>query len=405
MNLELKVSSTPRGERLIIALLGNRNAGKSSLINAITGQEIAIVSEIAGTTTDPVDKHYELLPLGPVTFYDTAGIDDVGDLGEKRVKATYKILYRADIVIFVNAGNPFCPAELSMLHRIREMHIPLLLLFNKSDINALHPQNLEYCQTLNISYLSTSAITGENVILAKEKLITLAPLHLKQERVLAGDLVKGGDRVILVTPIDLAAPKGRLILPQVQVIRELLDNDVVVTVVKERELEYALDAFKRMPDLVITDSQVILKVAGDVPEEVPLTTFSILFARYKGELDTLIRGIRQIDKLKDGDKVLIAEACSHHVQADDIGRTKIPRWLNQYTGKELLYEVYAGHDFPENLEDFALVIHCGGCMINQMEMNRRILEAERRGVPITNYGLTISKVQGVLERAIRPFYG
>jgi len=233
----------------------------------------------------------------------------------------------------------------------------------------------------------------------------MAPHYLKQERVLAGDLVNAGDRVILVTPIDLAAPKGRLILPQVQVIRELLDNDVVVTVVKERELEYALETFRNPPDLVITDSQVILKVAGDVPESVKLTSFSILFARYKGELDTLVAGIRQIDLLQDGDKVLIAEACSHHVQSDDIGRVKIPRWIKQYCGKDLIFEDYAGHDFPENLEDYALVIHCGGCMINRMEMNRRIIEAERRGVPITNYGLTISKVQGVLDRVLLPFYG
>ena len=399
------MSSTPRGERLIIALIGNRNAGKSSLINAITGQEIAIVSDTPGTTTDPVDKHYELLPLGPVTFYDTAGIDDIGDLGEKRVKATRKILYRADIVVFVNDGTAFTPSELSMLTRIKEMNIPTLVVFNKQDLHQVPISNIEYCNEHSFQSISVSAYLGENVIPAKEMLISMAPSHLQQERVLAGDLVNAGDRVILVTPIDLAAPKGRLILPQVQVIRELLDNDVVVTVVKERELEFALESLRNPPDLVITDSQVILKVAGDVPESVKLTTFSILFARYKGELDTLVAGIRQIDLLQDGDKVLIAEACSHHVQSDDIGRVKIPRWIKQYCGKELIFEDYAGHDFPENLEDYALVIHCGGCMINQMEMNRRIIEAERRGVPITNYGLTISKVQGVLERVLIPFYG
>jgi len=398
------VSTVPRGERLIIALIGNRNAGKSSLINAITGQEIAIVSEVAGTTTDPVDKHYELLPLGPVTFYDTAGIDDIGDLGQMRVKATYKILYRADIVVFVNASVPFCDSEYAMLKRIAEMKIPLLMVFNKTDINPTPESNIAYCKEHSLPYICTSANKGIAITEAKEMLINLAPKHLKDERVLAGDLVTAGDRVILVTPIDLAAPKGRLILPQVQVIRELLDNDVVVTVVKERELECALDTYKKPPDLVITDSQVILKVVGDLPEDVPLTTFSILFARYKGELDTLIQGIRQVDKLMDKDKILIAEACSHHVQADDIGRTKIPRWLSQYCGKDLVYEVYAGHDFPENLEDYALVIHCGACMINQMEMNRRIIESARRNVPITNYGLLISKVQGVFERAIAPLF-
>jgi [FeFe] hydrogenase H-cluster maturation GTPase HydF len=399
------LSSTPRGERLIIALIGNRNAGKSSLINAITGQEIAIVSDTPGTTTDPVDKHYELLPLGPVTFYDTAGIDDIGDLGEKRVKATRKILYRADIVVFVNDSTAFSSAELSMLARIKEMNIPTLIVFNKLDLHQVPESNILFCIEHALNSISVSAYRGDHVIAAKEMLIAMAPHYLKQERVLAGDLVNAGDRVILVTPIDLAAPKGRLILPQVQVIRELLDNDVVVTVVKERELEYALETFRNPPDLVITDSQVILKVAGDVPESVKLTSFSILFARYKGELDTLVAGIRQIDLLQDGDKVLIAEACSHHVQSDDIGRVKIPRWIKQYCGKDLIFEDYAGHDFPENLEDYALVIHCGGCMINRMEMNRRIIEAERRGVPITNYGLTISKVQGVLDRVLLPFYG
>ncbi len=398
------MSTAPRGERLIITLLGNRNAGKSSLINALTGQEIAIVSATPGTTTDPVDKRYELLPLGPVTFYDTAGLDDVGELGEKRIRATYKILFRTDIAVFVNDGTSFAPSELSVLERIREMRVPLLVVFNKLDLRAPDPSNLDYCSLHKLPWLSVSALEGKNVTAAKEKLIDLAPAYLKQERMLVGDLVSAGDRVILVTPIDLAAPKGRLILPQVQVIRELLDHDAVVTVVKERELEYALETFKADPDLVITDSQVILKVVGDLPPSVKLTTFSILFARYKGDLDILADGIRQIDKLKDGDTILIAEACSHHVQADDIGRVKIPRWLNQYTGKDIKYEVYTGHDFPENLEDYALIIHCGSCMLNQMEMSRRIVEAQRRGVPITNYGLTISKVQGVFERAIAPLY-
>jgi [FeFe] hydrogenase H-cluster maturation GTPase HydF len=398
------MSSAPRGERLNITLLGNRNAGKSSLINALAGQEIAIVSDTPGTTTDPVDKRYELLPLGPVTFFDTAGLDDTGELGEKRVKATNKILYRTDLAIFVNDGSPFTDSELKALARLREMEIPVLVAFNKSDARPPDRSNLEHCQKNELPCISVSALKSDNITAAKEMLISLAPKYMSEERPLAGDLVSAGDRVVLVTPIDLAAPKGRLILPQVQIIRELLDNDAVVTVVKERELEYALETFKKPPDLVITDSQVILKVVGDLPESVPLTTFSILFARYKGDLDILVQGVRQIDKLKDGDRILIAEACSHHVQADDIGRVKIPRWLSQYTGKDLEYEVYTGHDFPENLEDFALIIHCGACMLNQAEMTRRIVEAHRRGVPITNYGLSISKVQGVFERAIAPLY-
>jgi [FeFe] hydrogenase H-cluster maturation GTPase HydF len=396
------MSSAPRGERLIITLLGNRNAGKSSLINALTGQEIAIVSEVPGTTTDPVDKRYELLPLGPVTFYDTAGLDDIGELGTKRIKATYKVLFRTDIAVFVNDGQPFGASEHKLLGRVFQMKIPLLVVFNKTDLHPPAPENVGFCESHRLPWIAVSAKSGENVTPAKELLIGLAPSHLMQERLLVGDLVKGGDRVVLVTPIDLAAPKGRLILPQVQVIRELLDHDAVVTVVKERELEYALEAFKTDPDLVITDSQVILKVVGDLPPQVRLTTFSILFARYKGDLDILADGIRAIDRLKDKDTVLIAEACSHHVQADDIGRVKIPRWLGQYTGKDLSFEVYTGHDFPDNLEDYALVIHCGACMLNQMEMSRRIVEAQRRGVPITNYGLTISKVQGVFERAVAP---
>lgn len=397
------MTATPRGERLIITLLGNRNAGKSSLINAITGQEIAIVSDTPGTTTDPVDKRYELIPIGPVTFYDTAGLDDEGELGQKRVQATLKVLFRTDLALFVNDGKPFCPKELETIAKVRDMEIPLLVVFNKSDLGGPASQNLDFCNASGIGHISVSASAQDQITELKERLISLAPGHLKEERLLVGDLVKAGDRVILVTPIDLAAPKGRLILPQVQVIRELLDNDVVVTVVKERELEYALESLKLPPDLVVTDSQVVLKVAGDLPPDVALTTFSILFARYKGELEILAQGVRQIDKLQDGDRVLIAEACSHHVQADDIGRVKIPRWLSQYVGRDINYEVAQGHDFPDNLEDYALVIHCGACMLNQAEMGRRIMEAHRRHVPITNYGLAITKVQGVFERCVKVF--
>jgi len=384
-------------------LTGKRNAGKSSLINAITGQEIAIVSEIPGTTTDPVDKHYELLPLGPVTFYDTAGIDDVGELGLKRIQATRKILYRADIAIMVIGGGEIDATEQKLLNEMQNLKIPLLVVFNKSDLFAVSEQAFAYCRQHQLTYCIASAQTGQGITECKETIISLAPEMLHREIPLAGDLVAAGSHVILVTPIDLAAPKGRLILPQVQVIRDLLDNDVIVTVVKERELEYALESQKRKPDLVITDSQVVLKVAGDVPEDVPLTTFSILFARYKGELGALLQGARKIDQLQDGDRILIAETCSHHVQCDDIGRVKIPRWLNQYTGKDLHYEVYAGHDFPDNLEEFALAIHCGACMINPTEMSHRMLECARRGVPITNYGMAISKVQGVLERVVAVF--
>jgi len=397
------MSSTPRGERLIIALIGKRNAGKSSLINALTGQEIAIVSEVPGTTTDPVDKHYELLPLGPVTFYDTAGVDDSGELGQKRVKATRKILYRADIVIFVNDGESFDASELEMLERIQEMEIPMVVVFNKSDISYGSRENLHYCNERGIPHVKVSTVSKEGVLACKEEIIRLAPKYLKGNRILSGELVQPYDHVILVAPIDSAAPKGRLILPQVQVLRDLMDHDAIVTVVKETELKMSLELSVKKPWLVITDSQVIEQVNREVPDDILVTTFSVLFARYKGELDILLEGVERIKTLQDGDKVLIAEACSHHVQKDDIGRVKLPKWLQEFTRKELIFDTYAGHDFPENLEDYAVCVHCGACMINPMEMNRRIIECHRRGVPITNYGMTISLVQGVLERVIKPF--
>ncbi len=396
------MSTTPRGERLIIALLGRRNAGKSSLINAMIGQEVAIVSETAGTTTDPVAKHYELSPLGPVTFYDTAGLDDEGELGQKRVAATRKILYRADIAIFINDGSSFGPHELEMLELIREMKIPLLMAFNKADLTRPQEANILYCQKLKIPYVTLSAKAKTGIQEAKDALVKLAPQSEKEERVILGDIIKAGDRIILVCPIDDAAPKGRLILPQVQTLREILDNNAIGIVVKDTELQASLAMLSEPPDLVVTDSQVIEQVNRETPEPIALTTFSILFARYKGELDVLLTGIDQVDLLKDGDKVMIAEACSHHAQEDDIGRVKIPLWISEYTGKKLSFEVYAGHDFPENLEDFALCVHCGGCMINAAEMNRRILECHRRGIPITNYGLLICKVHGAFDRAIAP---
>ncbi|HNQ44247.1 MAG TPA: [FeFe] hydrogenase H-cluster maturation GTPase HydF, partial [Candidatus Cloacimonadota bacterium] len=321
------MSTTPRGERLIIALIGKRNAGKSSLINALVGQEIAIVSEIPGTTTDPVDKHYELLPLGPVTFYDTAGVDDEGELGAKRVMATRKVLYRADIVLFVNDGLAFTAPELAMLDRIREMKIPLLVVFNKTDLAGAASENEALCRAQEIPFVKVSSLTKSGILEAKQALIELAPSHLKENRILVGDLVDTKDAVILVAPIDSAAPKGRLILPQVQVLRDLLDHDACPVVVKETELLDALAMLKVPPRLVITDSQAIEQVNRETPQGVELTTFSILFARYKGDLDILLSGIAQIDRLKDGDKVLIAEACSHHVQKDDIGRVKLPKWL------------------------------------------------------------------------------
>ncbi|MGE4537078.1 MAG: [FeFe] hydrogenase H-cluster maturation GTPase HydF [Desulfovibrio sp.] len=395
-------TKAPRGVRLIITLVGRRNAGKSSLINAVTGQDVAIVSDFAGTTTDPVAKPYELLPLGPVTFYDTAGLDDVGELGALRVAATKKVLWRTDIAVVVAEAAGLTEAERAIIADIRRLEIPILLVFNKADLAAPSEADLAWCRDQGLRTVVASAATGAGATEVKEALIALAPPEAVREPVLAGDLFGEGDTVVCVVPIDLAAPKGRLILPQVQVLREILDGDATAVVVKERELEAALSNLRRPPALVITDSQVILKVSGDVPEDVPLTTFSTLFARFKGDLPTLAAGAATIDKLRDGDTVLMAEACSHHVQADDIGRVKLPRWISQYTGKDLQFEMYSGHDFPDDLERFALVVHCGSCMLGRMEMLRRIKECQRRGVPVTNYGVAISKVQGVLDRVLRP---
>ena len=399
---ETAETKAPRGVRLVITFVGRRNAGKSSLINAVTGQDVAIVSDFAGTTTDPVAKPYELLPLGPVTFYDTAGLDDVGELGALRVAATKKVLWRTDIAVVVADATGLTDAERAIVADIRRLEIPFLIVFNKTDLAAPPEADLAWCREQGIRTVTASAATGTGATAVKEALIALAPPEATREPVLAGDLFGEGDTVVCVVPIDLAAPKGRLILPQVQVIREILDGDATAVVVKERELEAALANLRRPPALVVTDSQVILKVSGDVPDEVPLTTFSTLFARYKGDLPTLAAGASAIDKLRDGDTVLMAEACSHHVQADDIGRVKLPRWISQYTGRDLRFEMHAGHDFPDDLERYALVVHCGSCMIGRMEMIRRIRECVRRGVPVTNYGVAISKVQGVLSRVLRP---
>lgn len=398
------MAKVPRGERLVLTLIGKRNVGKSSLINALTGQDISIVSDTPGTTTDPVAKAYELLPLGAVTIYDTAGIDDVGDLGEQRVRKTRKILFRTDVAIVVTDSTEVDADLHKLIADLKELKVPFIIAFNKSDVTPLPKETKEYCREQEIPFASVSGTTGDGVKMLKEKLITLVPSSLTHENNLVSDLLRPGQLVVLVVPIDLAAPKGRLILPQVQVLREILDSDAVGIIVKDKELEKALAGLSRKPDLVITDSQVVLQVVGDVPSDIRLTTFSTLFARYKGDFETLVNGAKAIDTLKDGSKVLIAEACSHHEQADDIGTVKIPRWMRQYTGKELTFEKFSGNDFPENLEEYDLVLHCGSCMLNQIEMKRRIMECVRRGVPISNYGVTISKLHGVLDRVIEPFF-
>ncbi|MBI9112777.1 [FeFe] hydrogenase H-cluster maturation GTPase HydF [Maridesulfovibrio ferrireducens] len=396
-------NKAPRGVRLVITLAGRRNAGKSSLINAIVDQDISIVSDQPGTTTDAVAKHYELLPLGPVTFYDTAGLDDSGELGELRIKATQKVLWRSDVAIVVIGEEGITDYEKNIISEICDLKIPFITIFNKNDLRPPSAKDISYCHENNFPFLEVSATNSFNIQEIKNAIIDLAPDEMKRDPVLAGDLFNEGDWVVCVVPIDLSAPKGRLILPQVQVLREILDYNAVAVTIKEHEIEKALQNLNHQPALVITDSQVVLSVANDVPDKIPLTTFSTLFARYKGDLPSLIKGADAIDTLEDGDIVLIGEACSHHPVEDDIGRVKIPNWIRQYTDKSINFETYSGHDFPTDLERYKLVIHCGACMLNRTEMLRRINECKRRNVPITNYGVAISKVQGVLERIIAPF--
>jgi [FeFe] hydrogenase H-cluster maturation GTPase HydF len=393
----------PKGIRLHIGIFGRRNAGKSSLLNAVTRQSVSIVSEQAGTTTDPVEKPMELLPIGPVLFIDTAGIDDSGALGEKRVEKTRKIFERADIALLVAESGLWGDFEDALAEEFKKRSTPLIVVFNKCDL-ADPPDPLKQRLTESkIPFVMVSALTGAGINSVRDALIKSLPEEFLSARAIAGDLVPPGSFAVLVVPIDLEAPKGRLILPQVQTIRDLLDNDSYCVVVKERELRAALDNFKTPPALVITDSQAFLKVSGDTPEDIPLTSFSILFARLKGDLDTFVEGAAQIENLKPGDKVMIAEACSHHPIGEDIGRVKIPRWLTQYAGGKLEFVTVQGHDFPERPEGFKLIVHCGGCAFNSREMLSRLQICRELGVPVTNYGLAIAYSLGIMERALSPF--
>lgn len=399
----LIANTAPRGVRYQIALIGRRNAGKSSLFNLLTGQDIAIVSDTAGTTTDAISKPYELLPLGPVTFYDTAGLDDEGELGQQRVSASRKILYRADICLLVTDEQGLTAQELQLIDELQQLKIPFLVIFNKADLADIKPLDRDYCQQHKLVYLAASSQLNMGADQIKHAIYDIAPAELKQEQVLASDLYQAGETVLCVVPIDMSAPKGRLILPQVQVLREALDHDAMAMVVKESQLAQALVQLHTQPAIVIADSQVIKQVTQVVPENVPLTTFSTLFARFKGDLAILAQGADALDNLQDGDKILMAEACSHHSQEDDIGRVKLPNMIKQYSQKQLTFDIKAGHDFPANLEDYALVVHCGSCMLNRTEMLRRVRECQRRQVPVTNYGVAISKIQGVLPRVMQPF--
>ncbi len=393
----------PKSFRLHIGIFGRRNTGKSSILNALTNQYVSIVSEIAGTTTDPVEKPMELLPLGPVLFIDTAGIDDAGILGEKRVAKTISVFDRTDLGIIVSNFNDWGEYEQQIVKEFTRREIPFVVVFNKSDLFAENTGITNKLESEKIKYTRTSATHGKGISELRKLLLDSAPSDFIDRPGILSDLVGTGEAAVLVVPIDKEAPKGRLILPQVQSIRDLLDNDSFCVVVKERELKEALSRFNKPPKLVVTDSQAFLKVAADTPPEIPLTSFSILFARFQGDLNEMVRGAMAIDKLKKGDKVLIAEACSHHPIGEDIGTVKIPRWLTQYVGGKLQIDNIRGHDFPDNISEYKLIIHCGACMWNRREMLNRILKAKMAGVPITNYGLTIAYSLGIFERALQPF--
>ena len=397
------MNGAPRGNRLHIALFGRRNAGKSSLLNALTRQDVAIVSEIAGTTTDPVEKPMELLPIGPVVFIDTAGIDDCGALGDLRVQKTRGVFDRADVAIVVAAAGAWGDFEASLLRELQERKTPHVVVFNKADLGSPAAETRQRLAESHTPLVETVATQGTGLLDLREALIELVPKDILDPPAIAADLVPAGEMAVLVVPIDMEAPKGRLILPQVQTIRDLLDNDAYCMVVKERELRDALDRLRRPPALVVTDSQAFLRVAADTPRSVKLTSFSILFARHKGDLVEFVRGAMSIDKLQASSRILICEACTHHPIGDDIGRVKIPRWLRQYTGSELEFVHYQGHDFPSDLNGIDLVVHCGSCVHNRREMLSRILKCRRAGVPITNYGLTIAYTLGIFERALEPF--
>jgi len=392
---------TPRANRLHIAIFGKRNAGKSSLINAITGQEIALVSDVAGTTTDPVYKSMELLPLGPVVFIDTAGIDDQYLLGELRVKKTKEVLEKTDLALLVfSASDNDFRVEKEWYQMLAEKKIPTIGVVNKIDIHDRDTKDLE--KIFHIPFVKVSATSKIHIDSLKELIRMYAPSDFEKETIV-GDIIRPKDKIVLVAPQDIQAPKGRLILPQVQVTRDILDHDGMALMVKDTELEDIFQALNQKPDLVITDSQVFAKVNALLPPDVPLTSFSILMARYKGDLQTFIEGARAISRLKSGDHVLIAEACTHHPLKGDIAREKIPKWLKETTQADLNITVKAGVDFAEDLSKYSLIIHCGGCMFNRKQMMTRILRAKMQNIPITNYGVAIAYMNGILDRVTNMF--
>ncbi len=389
------LNNTPMAERIHIGIFGRRNAGKSSIINAMTGQDLAIVSDVAGTTTDPVLKAMELLPLGPVVIIDTPGLDDEGELGKLRVQKAYQVLNKTDIAVVVIDGSVGrTAADAAILERIREKNIPYIIVKNKSDLQT-GEGDAEH-------EISVSAKTGENIYALKERIATLVPRE-DMTRKIVGDLLEPNDLAVLVVPIDSAAPKGRLILPQQQTIRDILEAGAVSVVTRDNELKKTLVSLGKKPRLVITDSQIFGKVSKEVPADIQLTSFSILMARYKGDLEPNVKGARALEGLQDGDTVLISEGCTHHRQCEDIGTVKLPRWIREHTGKELRFEFTSGTEFPLDLSPYQLIVHCGGCMLNEREMKYRLKCAEDQGVPMTNYGICIAYINGILERSLAPF--
>lgn len=398
------MNQTPRSNRVHIALFGKRNAGKSSIINALTNQPIAIVSDVKGTTTDPVYKSMEILPIGPCTIIDTAGLDDIGNLGDLRIKKTLEVLSKTDIALYIIDGKEGITEEdRSIICTIKEKKIPMVVVLNKIDIVSYSQEDIKILMSsISQPVIPVSAMDKVGIKELKQAIIKFLPDDEDKFKIL-GDLINPGDFVVLVTPIDKAAPKGRLILPQQQTIRDILESDAIAVVTKEFELKETLENLGKKPKLVVTDSQAFLKVAADTPKDIMMTSFSILFARHKGDLVELVKGARAIENLKDGDKVLISEGCTHHRQSDDIGTVKIPRWIRQATGKQLTFEHTSGQGFRDQLDDYALVVHCGGCMLNRRGMLNRIEEAKASSVPMVNYGVLIAYVQGIMDRALDPF--
>lgn len=399
------MNQTPASERVHISFFGKRNAGKSSIINAVTGQDLAIVSSVRGTTTDPVYKTMELLPLGPVMIIDTPGIDDEGELGALRVRKSYQVLNKTDIAILVvDSTTGKGEEELALIHRFHKKGIPYLVVYNKIDL--LSGEEIkDLAMSVRPGEVLVSAADGMNIQELKEKIATLKPEDTHKYP-LIHDLIEPLDLVILVVPIDKAAPKGRLILPQQQTIRDILERGALSLVVRDTELKSTLDHFLSQgvcPKLVVTDSQAFARVSKDVPENITLTSFSILFSRYKGELETQLEGVAALSSIQDDDRILIAEGCTHHHQCGDIGTCKIPDWIRNYTGKKPVFEFTSGTEFPDDVSSYKMVVHCGGCMLNEREMKYRIACCHDQGVPITNYGLLIAQVTGILKRSLGPF--